>query len=92
MNNAFLPRIKITESEKLFGRKDLIKQLTYLANNGNSVSIIGLRRFGKSCLLESLVNDLSKLDNSKVYPIYFDFKEVGSLIKGTDNVYRYMIS
>jgi hypothetical protein len=92
MKNGFSPRIEITNSEKLFGRNDLFNQLLTLANNRYSVSIIGLRRFGKTSMLKCIETSLRQNTESKAYPIFFDFKEVGSIIKGTDNVYKYMIS
>jgi hypothetical protein len=88
----FSPRVEITNPDELFGRKDLLNQLISLANKGHSVSITGLRRFGKTCLLKCIETALRRNPDSKVYPIIFDFKEVGSVISGTDNVYRYMIS
>lgn len=92
MANGFSPKNIITNPDLLFGRKDLLNQLSSLANNGNSVSIIGLRRFGKTSLLRCVETLLRNNSSSKAYPLFFDFKEVGSIIKGTDNVYKYMIS
>ncbi|MDR0682661.1 MAG: hypothetical protein LBG15_12585 [Dysgonamonadaceae bacterium] len=85
-------QIEITDPEKLFGRKELITKLVVLANRHDNVAIIGTRRFGKTCLLKCMETKLRQDENSKSYPIYFDFKEVGSIIKGTDEVYKYMIS
>lgn len=92
MANGFSPKVVITNPDDLFGRKDLLNQLISLANNGNSVSIIGLRRFGKTSLLKCIETSLRSDPESKAYPLFFDFKEVGSIIRGTDNVYKYMIS
>lgn len=92
MASAFSPRSTITNPEELFGREELLNQLISLANNRYSVSITGLRRFGKTSLLKCVETALRKDVAAKAYPIYFDFKDVGSIIKGTDNVYRYMIS
>lgn len=92
MPNAFSSKTVITNPSELFGRETVLNQLISLANNGNSVAIIGPRRFGKSSVLRCVETSLKTDTKSKVYPVYFDFKEVGSTIKGTDNVYRYMIS
>lgn len=92
METGFNPHREITNPVNLFGRDQLLKQLTILANNRSSVSIVGLRRFGKTSLLKCLETVLKNDIEAKVFPIYFDFKEVGSIVRGTDNVYRYMIS
>ncbi len=88
---AFL-QVEITDASKLFGRKELIEKLLMLSNRHDNVAIIGTRRFGKTCLLKCIETALQQDDKSTSYPIYFDFKQVGSIIKGTDNVYKYMIS
>jgi hypothetical protein len=85
-------QVEITDPNKLFGREELIKKLLVLANRHDNVAIIGTRRFGKTCLLKCIETALRQDVESTSYPIYFDFKEVGSIIKGTDNVYKYMIS
>lgn len=92
MANAYSSKTVITNPKELFGREMVLSQLISLANNGNSVAVIGPRRFGKSSLIRCVETTLKQSETSKVYPVYFDFKEVGSTIKGTDNVYRYMIS
>jgi len=83
---------EIIDPEKLFGRKDLINKLVVLSNRHDNVAIIGTRRFGKTCLLKCIETKLRQEEESKSYPIYFDFKEIGSIIKGTDEVYKYLIS
>jgi len=85
-------QVEITDPEKLFGRKDLIDKLFSLANRHDNVAIIGTRRFGKTCLLKCIETRLRQDETSKSYPIYLDFKAVGSIIKGTDEVYKYMLS
>jgi hypothetical protein len=85
-------QVTITDPNELYGRKELIEKLLSLANRHDNVAIIGTRRFGKTCLLKCIETTLRRDDKSTSYPIYFDFKEVGSIIKGTDNVYKYMIS
>ena len=85
-------QVAITDPNKLFGRRELIDKLLILANRHDNIAIIGTRRFGKTCLLKCIETALRQDDKSTSYPIYFDFKEVGAVIKGTDNVYKYMIS
>lgn len=89
---GFLARKEIISPINLFGRKEVMEQLLTLANNRYCVSITGLRRFGKTSVLRCVETSLRDSSESKVYPVYFDFKEVGSVITGTDNVYKYMIS
>src|SRR5688572_6636519 len=86
------PRVEIVAPQDLFGRKQILDQLQILANNHNTVSIVGLRRFGKTSILKCLKTVLREDANSRVYPIYFDFKEVSPIVKGTDNVYRHLIA
>jgi len=85
-------QVEITDPNKLFGRKELIEKLLILSNRHDNVAIIGTRRFGKTCLLKCIETALRQDNKSTSYPIYFDFKGVGSIIEGTDNVYKYMIS
>jgi hypothetical protein len=89
---GFSAKNEIINLQFLYGRKSVFSQLLNLANRRQTVSLIGLRRFGKTSILKCLENELRADEKSKVYPIFFDFKEVGSIIKGTNNVYRYMIS
>ena len=75
MTIGFEPRKEIINIEELFGRKEIFDQLISLANNRYCVSITGLRRFGKTCILKCIETSLRKNTDSKVYPIFFDFKE-----------------
>ncbi|KAA6351901.1 hypothetical protein EZS27_000698 [termite gut metagenome] len=84
-------QVTITDPNELFGRKELIEKLLSLANRHDNVAIIGTRRFGKTCLLKCIETVLRRDDKSTSYPIYFDFKSVGSIIKGTEYVYKYMV-
>ncbi len=92
MNIAFNPKNEIINPDDLFGRKILFGQLEAVANRKSNTQVIGLRRFGKTSLLKSLESYLRDSSISKTYPIYCDFKEVGSIVKGTANVYRYILS
>jgi len=89
---AAFSRSYIINPDELFGRNELLDKLVMLANNKYCVSITGLRRFGKTSVLKCLEYKLRSDSISKVYPVYYDFKEVGALIKGTDNAYKYMIA
>ena len=80
----------ITNKEYLYGRDALIKKLIILAKRCENASIIGARRFGKTCLLKSISAFLKENDDIPVYPLYLDFKTED--LKGTDAAYRYMIS
>ncbi|MBX7242094.1 MAG: hypothetical protein K1X92_10125 [Bacteroidia bacterium] len=82
----------ITNPENLFGREVLLSQLVVHAKRGNNVQLIGLRRFGKTSLLKCLEFKLQNECSDVIFPIYFDFKDVSSSVKGTANVYRYITS
>ena len=82
--------IDISNKSNLYGRDALLRKLTILAKRCENASIIGARRFGKTCLLKSIITDIKLSNDIKVYPIYLDFKTED--IKGTDAAYRYMIS
>jgi AAA+ ATPase superfamily predicted ATPase len=58
MLNAFSSKTVITNPSELFGRETVLNQLISLANNGNSVAIIGPRRFGKSSVLRCVETSL----------------------------------
>ena len=64
----------ITVINKLYGRDQLIRKLSILANRCENTSIIGARRFGKTSLLKSMVNYFRDNEGFKVYPIYLVFK------------------
>lgn len=81
----------ITALDHLFGRGDIIEKLKAHANRRENVAIIGTRRFGKTCMMKSFENYFKNTEDSPVYPIFMDFKEV-EFVKGTDEVYRFIIS
>lgn len=81
---------EIKDANMLYGRSALIRRLHILAKRCENASIIGARRFGKTCLLKSFVSEVKKNINANIYPVYIDFKTED--IKGTDQAYRYMIS
>jgi hypothetical protein len=80
----------IDNVNQLFGREQIVRKLMILAKRCENTSIIGARRFGKTSLLKSVVNNIRSCSDINVYPIYLDFKSED--IKGTDAAYRYMIS
>jgi ABC-type transporter Mla maintaining outer membrane lipid asymmetry ATPase subunit MlaF len=54
--------IDISNKSNLYGRDALLRKLTILAKRCENASIIGARRFGKTCLLKSIITDI-KLSN-----------------------------
>lgn len=82
--------VDISNKSNLYGRDILLRKLLILAKRCENASIIGARRFGKTCLLKSIISEIRDSNDIKVYPIYLDFKTED--IKGTDAAYRYMIS
>ncbi|WP_405291019.1 hypothetical protein [Algibacter sp. Ld11] len=92
MKVAFNPKNEITNPNELFGCDVLFNQLVAMANRKSNTQLIGMRRFGKTSLFKCLDVYLKDDPNSKVYPLYLDYKEVGSQVKGKANVYRYAIA
>ncbi|WP_367391680.1 hypothetical protein [Lewinella sp. LCG006] len=89
---GFYPKRVIDNPEELFGRELLLQQLIRHVTRNNIVQVIGLRRYGKTSLLKCLETIIKKEVSDRVIPFYIDFKEEGSMIKGTSNVYRYLIA
>lgn len=90
MNPIPFAQYDICNMDDLFGRERIIQNLITLAKRKENTAILGLRRFGKTCLLKTICHRLEEEDGFDVYPIYMDFKTAN--IIGTDNTYRYMIS
>ena len=86
----FIVGVDITDVNKLYGRKRQIDILTSCAKRKGNAGIIGARRFGKTCLLKSLENNLRSSDESCAYPVYFDVKTQTGIKKDTPAVYRSM--
>ena len=88
----------ICDVEELFGRKVIFDHLlNSIDDRHDNYNIVGCRRFGKTCLLESLVKSIRNNTNSKSIPIYIDSKswnigyiENGTI--GTPNVYKYLLA
>lgn len=89
---GFDPGKIITDPNELYGRNHLLDQLLTHVKRNNIVQLIGMRRFGKTSLLKCLQKRMETDISSKIFPIYVDFKEKGSYIKGTGNVYRFLVS
>ena len=82
----------IESVEDLFGRKELIDTLLAYAKRRENVALIGTRRFGKTCIFKSLRNFLLESEDAPVFPVFLDFKEVGFLVIGTAEVYRFVLA
>ena len=81
----------ITDEKLLFGRRGEIDLMWRVANMQSHFALVGTRRFGKTCLFKCMLNKL-KAEDSPCIPIYLDFKEVSSVVRGTTNVYNYIVS
>lgn len=81
---------EIADPKCLFGRSGMLESLKVSAYRNANLNVVGIRRFGKTCVMKSLISLLKEDENTTVYPIYLDFKS--SEIIGTDNVYKYMLS
>jgi hypothetical protein len=79
----------ISNSEELFGREQLLNKLLIDASLKQNISIIGARRFGKTCVLKTIQSILKEKGDLHIYPVYLDVKTEN--IRGTDNVYKYFI-
>ena len=90
MKVAFDPTVEISDPKVLIGRDIVFKQLIALANRNSTVQLVCLRRFGKTSILKCLETHFRTNFESHIYPLFVDFKEVGSQVSGTSNVYRYL--
>ncbi len=80
-NNPFFHRGAIRRAEEFFGRTAQITEILGLLGNGQSVSIIGPRRIGKSSLMlhlsRSAVRDAANLAPPDALFILVDCQELG---------------
>lgn len=98
MSNIPFENHTICDINELYGRSGILKKLLNSVDERHDcVNVVGCRRFGKTCLLETLVALIKKKDNAQCYPIYIDskswnigFPEHGTI--GTFNVYRYLLA
>ena len=81
----------ITDETHLYGRGAEIELMWRLANMNSHFALIGTRRFGMTCLFKCMTNKL-KHPESPCLPVYLDFKEVSSVVRGTSNVYNYIVA
>ncbi len=79
----------ISNPGELFGREQLLNKLLIDASLKQNISIIGARRFGKTCVLKTIQSMLKKRNDFHVYPVYLDVKTEN--IHGTDDVYKFFI-
>lgn len=82
----------ITSVDELFGRDDIVEKLIAYAGRRENVALIGTRRFGKTCLFRSLSNYFLEHEDSPVFPLFLDFKEVAAFVSGTPDVYRFILA
>ena len=98
MSNIPFENHTISDVNELYGRSGILKKLLYFVEERHDcVNVVGCRRFGKTCLLETLIAIIKSKENAKSYPIYIDskswnigFSENGTI--GTFNVYRYLLA
>lgn len=98
MSNIPFENHTICDINELYGRSGILKKLLYSVDERHDcVNVVGCRRFGKTCLLETLVASIRNKENAQSYPIYIDskswnigFPEHGTI--GTFNVYRYLLA
>lgn len=80
-DNPFFHRGAIRRAEEFYGRQNEIGQVLGLLRNGQSVSLIGPRRIGKSSLLLHLVRpqvrEAHQLNTSSILFVLLDCQEFG---------------
>lgn len=77
MNNPFIYG-EIVKGEDFADRMDEVKELTRDLKDCEKIFLISPRRYGKTSLI---INVLTKLRKSEVYPVYIDLYKVTSLHK-----------
>lgn len=88
----FIVGVDITDINQLYGRDREIKTLISCAKRKGNAGIIGARRFGKTCLMKSMVSYLQAEESIGAYPLYFDVKTQCGVKNDTVAVYRTMAS
>jgi len=83
-NKAMLPH----DSDMFFGREKEMKSIasSLLAENPQSVSVIGERRIGKSSVANRVFHKL-KLDNNTI-PVFLDFDALAGLCNSKDEFFQ----
>ncbi len=64
----------ITDPALFFGRAEELERINDRLRKGNSTSVVGLRRMGKSSLLYQLAHQTQRLPDG-VWPVYLDLQE-----------------
>ena len=81
IDNPFFHRGAIRRSQEFFGREAELNQILSLLRNGQSVSLIGPRRIGKSSLLLHLcrpqVRKRMDLSDDRAIFVLIDCQELG---------------
>jgi serine/threonine protein kinase len=91
-NNPFFHRGPIKDPTYFFGRRDSANQLANLISNGQSASIVGQRRFGKTSLLFSAYNRADLTDRMGNNVLVFVFIDCGLLTTADqDEIYRVLL-
>jgi hypothetical protein len=98
MSNIPFENHTISDINELYGRNGILKNLLHSVDERHDcINVVGCRRFGKTCLLETLVASIKNKENAHSYPFYIDskswnigFSEHGTI--GTFNVYRYLLA
>lgn len=67
----------ITDPRQLYGRDALLETMTEAAERRSMLSIIGPRRFGKTCVFRTVEKMLRENPRSAAYPLYIDCKQYG---------------
>lgn len=88
MNNTPFQNGLIKEPDNLYGRADLLDDLLNIANTLTPIQLIGARRFGKSCTINSFSTKLKRLKDAISYPIILD--TYSDDIVGAEYTYRYI--
>jgi len=93
-DNPFFHRGAIRRAEEFYGRQNEIGQVLGLLRNGQSVSLIGPRRIGKSSLLLRLVlpqvREAHQLNTSSILFVLLDCQEFGGSLP--EEVYEALLA
>jgi len=83
----FIVNNVIDDIDCLYGRSKSIETLVSCAKRRENAGIIGARRFGKTCLLKSMLSFLEIHPEYNALPIFFDVKDDTNIHKNTPEVY-----
>lgn len=71
----FIVNNVIEDLNNLYGRSKCIDALVSCAKRRENAGIIGARRFGKTCLLKSMLSYIESHNESNALPLYFNVKD-----------------